>query len=952
MNKNLRVRSTKIMYYLMAAVILSPVGVNAAALQHDSVPDKPSDTLKTYTRLPEHVPVLYGVQSRERLVQSIGYLNGQRLETSPVTLLSNNFGGQMAGLYVNQTNGAPRFDNPELMLRGRTPLIVIDGVPRYNLISQDNTVVTSGQNNQTLYDVLSINPEQIESITLLKDALSTAMLGNRGMDGVLMITTRKANAGKTSSVTFTGQAGVQTPIGMRRPLSAYDYASLYNEASVNSGGQAVFSPAQLAAYQNGNDPYAYPNVDWRSTVLKKNAPLQRYTLTADGNYSNIRYFFSLDYQAQGGLINEDPNTSYGTNVDYKRYVFRSNIDINLDKRLSASFNLVGNIQDFYQPGVGYGAVFNSILNTPANAIPVYNFTGSYAGNQQYTKNPYAQAVATGYLKNNLQAASADIALKRMMDDVIKGSWVKALVSYSPSYEQQIDRSKSYDALYYPVTGDTTQHMRVNTISDQLNASSIIERFQQTYVEFSMGIDRNWNKNAISGTLLASYENSQNDNLLNNEYKNVAGRVNYSYDGRFNIEAAASYSGNNWFAPGHQYDFYPAVGASWNIERESFFKQGGLINTLKLRASYGKVGNANPGYYVYNQAYVSGPAYFFGTGATNSPSIFQDDLANPNRITEKANKLNVGFDLSYSQNRGWLSVDYYDNHEYDLLQIRGASSPILGQVYPLENIGKDRFYGIEVNAGWANKVGDLGYSISGNFSTVASKIIYNDEPAVAYPYMMETGNPVNQIRGYVADGFFSAGNLTGATLSGYIPVAGDVRYRDLNSDGVINQNDITVIGNKKPLLFYGASFTLNYKGFDLSALVQGVANRDILTVGNYEYPFTNNGLGQAFDFNLNRYTPQTAATANLPRVTLGTDKNNYIASSLFVRNGNFIRLKNAEIGYSFSTKFLTAAKIKRMRIFISGQNLLTASKYKESDPEDFMGLYPIQRIINGGLSVKF
>ncbi|QKJ28780.1 SusC/RagA family TonB-linked outer membrane protein [Mucilaginibacter mali] len=958
MNRNLLHRSKNIICLCLfsSGLLLAQQGLAQGKLR-DTTQKATDDSIKRATGIaagliPQNIPILFGQQDRSRLVQSVSYLNGKRLESAPVSLLSNSFGGQLAGLYAQQSNGAPRFDNPTLSLRGRNPLVVIDGVPMYNLVSLTASNVTSGITNQSLFDVLSINPEQVESVVLLKDALSTAMLGNQAMDGVLLITTRKGLPEKTSGVTFTAQAGVQTPIGMRKPLSAFDYASLYNEAAINSGGAAVFSPAQLDAYRNGTDPNLYPNVNWQDAVLKKNAPMQRYNLSAGGTFTNMKYFLSLDYLAQGGLLKEDPNTAYGTNVDYKRYVLRSNIDINLDKHLSASFNLLGNIQDYYQPGVGYASVFSSILNTPANATPIYTpVGGTYAGTRQYPTNPYAQAVSTGYLKNNLQAASANISIKRMMDDVVKGLYVKALLSYTPSYEQQIDRSKNYNAYYYPVTADTTQHIKVNTISDQSNVASVIERFQQTYTELSMGYDHAFGNDKLSALLMGRYDNTQGDNTLNQVYKGFSGRVNYSFNNRFNVEAAGAYNGNNRFAPGNQYGFYPSVGASWNIHNEDFFKSINFLSELKVRATYGKVGNANPGYYTYLQAYSGGSAYFFGTGATSSSSFFQGDLVNPNRVAEKANKLDLGFDLAYSQNRGWLNFDYYNNKQYDLLQIRGGNTAVLGQVYPLENIGKNKYYGFEINTGWSDKIGKLLYSVSGNLSTVSSKIIYNDEPAQAYPYMAKTGTPINAIRGYVADGFFTAGNLTGATMSGFTPSAGDVRYKDLNGDGIINQYDQTVIGNNKPLVFYGLGLNLQYNGLDLGILFQGVANRDIMLSGNYEYPFTNNGLGQAFDYNLNRYTPATAATATLPRVTLGTDINNYVPSSLFVRNASYVRLKNFELGFSFSNRLLSAAKIKRVRLFVRGENLLTWSKYKESDPEDYTGLYPIQRVINGGLSVK-
>ncbi len=887
-------------------------------------------------------PVLYGVQSRSQLVQSVSYLNGHKLESAPVSLLSNAFAGQLAGLYSEQTNGAPRFDHPNLSLRGRNPLIVIDGVPRYNLVN-----LTTGQ---TLYDVLSINPEQIASVTLLKDALSTAMLGNRGMDGVLMITTRNKGEEKSPTFSITAQTGFQQPVKMRKTLSSYEYAKLYNEALVNVGRAPLYNQAALDAYQSGSDPYMYPDVVWQKIVLKNNAPISRYNLSSGGNYTNVKYFLSLDYMAQGGLLRENRANEQPSNVDYKRYVFRSNVELNIDRNLTASLNVLGNIQDYIQPGVGYASILSSLINTPNNATPVYNFTGSYGGTNQYQKNPYSESVATGYLKNNLQAASVDVGLKRNMNDLVKGSWLKTVLSYSPSYEQEIRRVKDYNAYNYPVTGDTTRYNRVNTIADQTNTQSVLQRFQQTYIELSAGINRKWQKNSFTGLILANYENQQANNLLNQIYQGLSTRLSYSFDNRYNLEVSGAYSGNNQFEKGEQFDFYPAAGVSWNIHNEKFFKQNTFLNELKIRCSYGKVGNADPGYYLYRQTYRGGTAYYFGNGATSNASVFQNTLAY-SRVAEKANKLNLGFDVALSKQRGWLNFDYYNNRQYDLLQVRGDNTAILGQVYPQENIGVNKYFGFELNAGWADKVGGLSYSISGNLSAVNSRIIDNDEPEQAYPWMARTGKPVNQIRGYVAEGFFSPSNLNAAGMQGYIPVAGDVKYKDLNGDNIINVYDQTIIGNDKPLMFYGGNISLMFKGFDMNILLQGVFNRDIVTNGSYNFPFQNGGRGQAYESNLNRYTPATATTATLPRITIGTNINNYVTSSLYVQNGNYMRLKNLELGYSFSNKFLSAAKIKSIRVFINGYNLLTTAKYHEADPEVYTAVYPLQRIINGGLSVK-
>ncbi|MEJ7691731.1 SusC/RagA family TonB-linked outer membrane protein [Daejeonella sp.] len=884
---------------------------------------------------PLKLNVLYGEQTRDKLVQSIGYLDGKRLESSPVSLLSNAFAGHFSGLYTYQSNGAPRYDATSLSLRGRSPLIVIDGVPRYN----------------TVYNELSLNPEQIESITLLKDGLSSVMLGNRSMDGVLMITTRKKSTNSGSSVSFTAQGGIQEAIGMRKALSSFDYASLYNEARANSGLSPAFSQTQLDGYRNGTDPFVYPNVDWQKTVLRDNAPQMRYTLNASGNYTNVRYFLSLDYQNQSGLFREDDDNSYGTNVDYSRYIFRSNIELDIDKNLRANLNLVGNIQDFIQPGAGYGSIFTLLQASPSNATAVTNFRGTFGGTREYPNSPYAEAVGTGYIKNNLQAAAVNVGLTQKLGSLIEGSWVKALLSYSPSYEQRINRSKNYNAYNYPVTGDSTNFLRVSTISEQPNSTTVQGRFQQTYLELSTGLDRNWGNNDFSAIIVASYDNSQSNNLLNQIYQGVSTRLSYSLDKRFNMELAGAYSANNRFNPGNQADFYPGAGASWNLHNESFMQGNKFLNEFKLRASYAKVGNADPGYYLWRQTYAGGTAYIFGTAATGTSSIAQGALANPDRVAEKAKKFNVGMDLAFSNQRGWVNVDYFNSSQYDMLQTRGSSSVILGSAYPLENIGKSRYSGIEVNTGWSATAGKLRYSISGNISSVSSRVLFNDEPAQPFAYMARTGNPVNQIRGYVADGFFNSGNLTSPRLESFTPSEGDVKYKDLNGDGIINVMDQMVIGNDKPLLYFGANLGLQIAGFDMNVLFQGVENRDIVTTGYYQFPFSLNGQGPAFTYNLNRYTPGTASTATLPRVTIQNEVNNYLTSSLYVQDASYIRLKNLEIGYTVNPKILPSSVIRGLRLFVNGQNLSTFSKYKDSDPENYMGLYPLQRIINGGLSIK-
>lgn len=880
---------------------------------------------------PEKYPVLYGEQSRDNLIQSLSYLNGKELERLPTPILSSAFSGQLAGLYTAQTSGAPRFDGADVNLRGRNPLLLIDGIPR---------------------SILSLNPEQVESVTVLKDALSTAMLGMRGMNGAILITTRKSSQTKQPQLSLTAQTGVQSPLGLRKGLSSYDYATLYNEALINDGRQSLYTQADLDAYKNGTDPFGHPDVDWYNLLLKKTAPYSRYTFTASASYNAVSYFVSLDYLNQQGLFRESPNNTYATNATNKRYTFRSNINIKINDKVSAFLNILGSIQDAAQPGSTTGTIFTNLLNTPNNAYPALNFNGTYGGNQSYGNNLLAQLQGTGYLKNNLQNGFVDIGLKRDLSSLLPGLWGKAMLSYNPSYEQQINRTKQFGTFQYPTTGDTANYQRFGLATEQTNTSSVIARSQQTYSEASLGYNHQKDRHRVDALLLLNYDSYQTANQLSETYKGIAARASYHYNNKYGVEMAAAYNGNNSFVKGSQYGFFPAAGISWNLQNETFFKEHiHFLNLFKLRATYGKVGSANPGYYVFQQNYVGATGYVFGTTATSRAGIQQGDLANGTRTWEKAAKLNIGADLGFSRNRGWLSVDYYRNRQYDLLQQRGSNTALLGQSYPDENIGINKYYGVEMSSGWKDKIRSLSYYITGNFSTRSGRIIYSDEVAQPYTWLQRTSGPINQMRGLVANGFFTT-NLTGPTTEGYKPVPGDIKYKDLNGDGVINHLDETVIGNKAPLLFFGASLGVQFKGFDATLLLQGVENRDILLTGNDQWEFQNGGKGQVYVQHLTRWTPQTAATATYPRLTIGTNINNHRTSSFWVRSGDFIRLKNAEIGYSVTNKLLSRIKLQSLRLFFNGLNLYTISSFKESDPETYDGGYPLQRVLNGGITIKF
>jgi TonB-linked SusC/RagA family outer membrane protein len=499
------------------------------------------------------------------------------------------------------------------------------------------------------------------------------------------------------------------------------------------------------------------------------------------------------------------------------------------------------------------------------------------------------------------------------------------------------------------TGDTTyQRFGTDPLPQQNNSSAVTDRTQQFYSELSTGISRTFGQNTFDALVLANMDQYTSNWLLAEKYKSIAANVQYCFADKYIIQAAASYMGDNRYLPGKQAGFFPSAGLAWNLHKEDFLAHNPFINMLKLRASYGLNGNATPGYYEFITDYIGATGYVFGTAAGAVGGI-QEATQGYMRTWEKSLKLNLGFDLGFAKEKGWLSFDYYKNKYQDLLQIRGDNTDLFGAMYPFENLGKNDYSGVEMNLGWADKIGRFAYVISGNLSTIKSKVVYNDEPAKPYGWMQRTGMPVGQFYGYIADGFATTAGQ-GPVVEGYQSVPGDIKYKDLNGDGVINLYDQTTIGSTKPVMFYGLNASLKFKNLYLDILFQGIANNQMMLTGNTVWEFQSNGKGQAYPHHLERWTPATAATATYPRLSVGTNPNNDVPSTFWLANASFLRLKNAEIGYNFTGGILKKANLKSVRVFVNGLNLLTFSSFDRADPETPFANYPVQKVINGGVSV--
>lgn len=854
------------------------------------------------------------------------------LVKSTVTSVKNALTGRLAGLYTNQNSGRPGLEEVSVSLRGQNPIILVDGIPR---------------------DLTMIDLEEIESVTVLKDAVSTAMLGLRSSGGAIAITTKRGFIG-AQQISLTAQTGFQSPLKMPKTLNAFDYATLYNEARVNSGDLPIYTPSDLDAYRTGSNPIGHPDVNWQDQVLKDRSAFSRYDLNFRGGGNTARYYVGLEYQNQKGQFKESDLNEYSTNTSFSNYTVRSNVDINLTSKMTLGLHLFGRIGNYTQPGSSAANIFSSILNTPNNAYPVYNSDGSYGGNTQFQNNIYAQTVSSGYRLNYRRDIITDLTLRRSLDDVIPGLWAQALVSFYSGISENTDRSKSFAVSKQTGTGSTATYQVFGTNGTQTNSTSIDYQNRQSYLEAAIGYKRNFGLHQIDAQIRATSDNVNSGPDLGLNYYGGSGRTAYSFDERYTAEVAFGLNRTNRYPKGSPMGFFPAAGLSWTLTKEKFMPKLSWLNDLKLFTSYGRTGNDAAGYFVFQQFYVGSPSsYYFGTSASSSSTLRQDVLANPNVTWEKADKLNLGLKSTLFNNHLFLQAEYFNNKYSDLLTSPNLST-IVGTAVRNLNIGVNRYSGFELQLNWQQSLGKFSYFVAGNASTLKSKVIYQNEVFREYSYQSRTGQPVGQPFGYIADGLFQsqAEINASAKIAGYTPVPGDIKYKDLNNDGVIDQFDQAKIGTDKPLIYYGANIGFSYSGFDFSVLLQGVANRNLLLTGNSEWEFQNGGFGQAYEHNLDRWTPATAATATYPRVTVGNNFNNNIISSFWMHSGNYLRLKNIELGYTISSRFTNKVKVSGIRFFVNGTNLFTSASFDRVDPETNGGVYPIQRVINGGLSVKF
>ncbi len=921
------------------------------------------------------VVVGYGTQKKTSVVGAISTVDVGNLKF-PSSNLSTNLAGNLAGVVAVTRSGEPGKNGAaEFYIRGVssfkgtvTPLVLVDGIER---------------------DLDLVDTDDIESFSILKDASASAVYGVRGANGVILITTKKGLVGRPE-VKIRAEAGITSPTRMPEFSNSEQWARMYNEAS----GTNRYTVDELEAYRTGSDPDLYPNVDWINTLYKDIASNQRVNASITGGGDIARYYISGSFYNESSIFrNAGDRYDYNSSINYNKFNFRANVDLNLTKTTVINLNLANVYEKSFAPGTATNDIWGYSFMVSPNAFPAEYSDGTISAPSGATGyNPWNLLVHSGYREQFWNSAQSLIGLTQNLDMITSG--LSANIKFSWDAWNWQSQSRTKEPKQYHATGRDEEgnlifgnpiYQGSESLTYAHNASSKIT----TYVEGSINYNRVFCDDHRVGAMFLYNHKIMRQTFGGNAktslpYKNqgIAARVTYAFRDKYMLELNMGYNGSENFASGHRFGFFPAVSGGWMISEEGFWKPlKNVFNSFKLKASYGLVGNDQIGAddrWLYLATINSGNSFVMGeSGSTGGTGISVGRPSNLDFSWEEEKKLNVGVEFTFFDQLR-VQADYFKTHRTGILMQRGGLPGIAGMQVggklPYVNIGETENQGIDMSAEWNKKLGQWYLTARGNFTYNRNKLLNNDEPDWKYLYQNRIGKPYGkgaaQPWGLVALGLFESeeeiANSPVQTFGEYR--VGDIKYQDINGDGRIDSNDFIYMGyTTLPEITYGFGFTAQWKGLDLNVFFQGVAHVNFFLGGaSIKSPFSSNNLErsgiQKDVWNNGWRTDRTDAEnarATYPRLSLGGapgSTNNSQTSSWWQRNGAFMRLKNVEIGYTFPKAWMVRSGfVKSLRVYVSANNLCTFSEFKLWDPETGSGdggSYPPNRIVSIGLNANF
>lgn len=902
-------------------------------------------------------------QTRRSITGAVSTIQTKELVQSPVANISNALAGKLPGLITVQSSGEPGADAANLYIRGlgtygsSAPLVVIDGLPR----------------NKADFDML--DPNEIESITILKDASSSSLYGIQGANGVVVVSTRRGGGNAKPKISFTVQQALQQPIRLPETMSSYQQALYHRATDFNDGQPMRYTDEVLEIIKSGSDPYQYPNTNWFDVVLKEHSWQQQYNINISGSAgkdNRVNYFISGSYINQGTLLNHEDvfRKNYGVNSKYDRYNFRSNVDVQATKRLNIRIDLAGRLETRVGPSESFPYVFQVITSRKPSSQAIYNPDGTLAAGSAleipYQNNPYGVITQSGYYTHQSNVMYGTVSAKYDLDFITDGLTVQAYFSFENTNNLNRIWRQSFEQFWYRgLDKDGNDFYQDYTTKGRLAAStsSYVERY--TYYDVRLNYDKTFGKHQINAQLLGNrtLKNLQYQEYLY-AYQGLSARAAYNYAQRYFLEINLGYNGSENFPPGKRYGVFPAFSAGWVLSDEPWLNSPDWLKILKIRGSYGTVGNDQIGGDRFLFITEFGPGgthahagaatiypsgYYFGTtnGGTLAAGGHNEIRVGNEFVTwEKAKKANVGFDLSLFHNNAVnLTFDYFYEKRDNILTAAGSVPDYVGidNVAP-RNSGKVLNQGLEAELRIMKQV-SRDFSFFANFQVTyaKNKVLENDQPTPKFDYQDLRGYEIGYDLGYKSLGYFKdqadIDNSPKQNL-GLDPIPGDVKYQDTNNDGIVDVDDrVPIKCFSVPTFTGGLSLGINWKGFDFSMMFSGATGG---TARLWAY--------DSSIINLQRWT-ESNKDALLP--IAHTSANNNVTSDWNLMSTDYLKLRNIELGYTIPSHLLNRIKISSARVYINGQNIAVWDKMwlKDRDPESAGSgtlPYPLQRIFNIGL----
>ncbi len=929
----------------------------------------------------EVVVVGYGKQKKSTLTGSVSTVKSEAILRTPVGNVTNALTGRMPGVVTAQRSGKPGADQADIFIRGRattgdsSPLIIVDGAERPSFGD--------------------IDPNEIESISVLKDASQTALFGIKGGNGVILITTKSGKEGKPR-ITYTGNVAMQTYAVIPQTLDAFNSASLLNEANANVGKAPAFTNIELQKFQDHSDPILYPDFNWREYMVRKYFPQTQHNINISGGTKVAKYFVSAGYLFADGYFKKFDNTysGYSTTPSYNRYNFRSNLDLNLSNDLSVSIKLGGRLEsryspaasDFYTNGQWADAQIEFLLSR-INSIPAWAFS-PYLPDGRFMENPSAGVnlvnplgwlLTQGYSIKQTNTIESTLALNYNLDKLLKGLSFRTQYAYDGTYRANRMQSGSFVSYYVnKTTGEITAGTASLGTSDsplgpiQSSYDGIINYDLQTSLNYA----RDFRKHSVSGLVLFQRQAKM---LAGAQpayaSQGFVGRATYNYDGKYFAEVNGAYNGSENFASSVRYGFFPAVSAGWTISNESFIKPLKWVNLLKVRGSYGKIGFDRIGgsRFLYLDEYTQNSSlvqfglptsiqFGYPTSVQTYTSVIHSRIGNPLISWETSMKRNFGVETSLFNNFLAINFDLFDENRTGILLNRASGLATYGEYYPMLNLGSVYNQGYDLEVIIRSKPGlDFKYSITTQVSFARNKILSLDEPQGKPDYQKSAGYRIGQYRGYLTNGFYQSQedikNSTPTKLGA--PIPGDLKFVDFNNDGIIDSNDIVPIGYSNVPEYNGSiEAMIGWKGLSLSVMLQGVTNVST----DIQFDQRTLSANQMYTNMLGRWTPATAETAIWPALqpAVGGNFMSYATNDFLLTDASYLKIRNVQLSYQLPVNFARKLGVNNMRFNLSGQNLYTWTKVLYIDPENIgrsapqgpTNVYPNTRVYNFGLNIEF